>query len=157
MIRSLDNRRANDRHTNDRHGAFLICVLVAIGIVTSIMVTCVRSSLRTRHQLRVESQMEQTRWVVDAGIQRALNQYAANDRYVGESWDVTGALKDHSSAIVVIRVENASDDDSAIEVTVNAIVQPTDSITIPTQLTESIVVNKSRFRFDQIPSDTEDN
>ncbi len=90
--------------SDQRVGAVLVCVLVCMGIATTIGLVAVRSSLQVRRQLRQELQLEQTRWLLDAGIARGLQQLNRRPDYQGETWEVSPALPTDMHATIEIKV-----------------------------------------------------
>ena len=85
-----------------RNASILVCVIVCIGIATAIVSISARSSLRVRRQVRHEIQLEQTRWLVDSGVRRALAQLRQDPDYEGETWQVTPVLQGYENATVEI-------------------------------------------------------
>ena len=85
-------------------GAVLICVLVCMGIASAIILASVRSSLRARRQMRREIQLEQTRWLLEAGAVRAVQELRADEDYSGETWRVDEAVERFDQARVEITV-----------------------------------------------------
>lgn len=75
----------NRNHRIERSGTVLLVVLVCMVVTTSIVLGAVQSSLRHRRQLRQDIQMEQTRWLLDAGIGRAISQLERDADYDGET------------------------------------------------------------------------
>lgn len=123
-----------------RIGTLLVCVLVCLGIATSIMLTAVHSSLRARRQIARELQMEQTRWLLDAGVARARSQLRGDSGYSGESWEVTPALAAHQTARIEISLgdENAADGSRRLAVT--ATIRGRDPGSLPTRRTLALLI-----------------
>lgn len=65
-------RTGKQRRPRQNRGFVLIAVLVCLSVIAAIMFSAMMTSLRHRRQLDRELQMEQTRWLTDAGIGRAL-------------------------------------------------------------------------------------
>ena len=86
-------------------GVVLVCVLVCMGIASAIVLTSVRMSLRTRRQMRAEIQLEQTRWLLEAGLVRAVKRLREQPDYAGEMWDASEALTQYDRARVSIDVQ----------------------------------------------------
>ncbi len=88
-----------------RRGAILVAVLVCLGIATTIVLGAVQSSIRQHRQVRQELQLEQTRWLLDAGIERAIAGFQAQpESYAGESLTITPGLKKFDRATIEISV-----------------------------------------------------
>lgn len=96
-----------------RTGAVLVGVLVCLSIATAIAALTVRQSLDARRQGRVERQLRQTQYLLDAGIRRATERLRADASYVGETWEPTAALPRFGTARVEIRVAAGDADDAA--------------------------------------------
>ena len=93
------------RNRTRRRGAILIAVLVCLAIATTIVLGAVQSSIRQHRQVRQELQLEQTRWLLDAGVGRAMAGFQAQpDSYAGESLTITPALKKFTRATIDISV-----------------------------------------------------
>ncbi len=101
-----------------RSGSALVVVLVALAVCTSILLTLTSSSLRSRRQLRTELQVEQTHWLLDAGIRRAYQQLGSDAAYEGESFRIMLDELDDGIAQVDITIANEHSDRKAIEVKV---------------------------------------
>lgn len=112
--------RTNQATIGKRSGAILVCVLVCMGIATTIGLVAVRSSLQARRQMRQEVQLEQTRWLLDAGLARGLQQLRQSPAYQGETWNVAPALQSYPDAVVNIEVladSSAPDGPARLQVT----------------------------------------
>ena len=87
-----------------RQGSLLVCVLVCMGIALSIMLTSVHASLRERRQVARELQMEQTRWLVDAGLTHGTMRLRDDSGYTGETWEVAPVILEDQLATIEISV-----------------------------------------------------
>lgn len=87
-----------------RTGAVLISVLACLVVTTAIAALTVRQSLEARRQGRVERQLRQTQYLLDAGIRRAAERLRADASYSGETWEPTAALARFGAVRVEIRV-----------------------------------------------------
>jgi type II secretory pathway component PulK len=93
------------RHSGStRRGTVLVAVLVCMGFATIVLLGAVQNSLHQRRQLRLELQMEQTRWLLDAGLSTGLARLQAKPDYDGETLTVTPALDNYDNASVEIAV-----------------------------------------------------
>jgi len=91
------------RHSSSkRRGAVLVAVLVCMGFATIVLLGAVQTSLHQRRQVRQELQMEQTRWLLDAGLSTAIARLQANPGYDGETLTVTPALNKYSQGTIEI-------------------------------------------------------
>lgn len=55
----------------DRDGSVLVAVIVCLSLIGVLMFSALQTSLKHRRQLDRELQMEQTRWLAEAGLVRA--------------------------------------------------------------------------------------
>ncbi len=108
---------------NSRKGTVLITVLVCLGFTTSILLGCVHMSLTTRRGLRQHQQMNQTHWLLEAGIQRGLQNFKLNQSYEGERITLSQPLSNLDSAVVEIKILPATEIDKAQRMTVVATIQ----------------------------------
>jgi len=114
-MRSLlpPQRRTGKTLARRRTGAVLISVLACLVVTTAIAALTVRQSLEARRQGRVERQLRQTQYLLDAGIRRAAERLRADASYSGETWEPTAALARFGAVRVEIRVTAVDDDDAA--------------------------------------------
>jgi hypothetical protein len=94
-------------------------VLACAAVVTSLILATVHVSLRQMRQVRNEVRQEQCRWLLDAGIRRAIAQARQVPDYDGETIQVARALSNASQARVLIRLERHTEPSRA-RVTVEA-------------------------------------
>ena len=87
-----------------RRGAVLIAVLVCLAIVMMLMLGAVQISVRQQRQVRQHLQLEQTRWLLDAGISRAISQLQSQPEYRGETLSVTSGRMKELPATVEIAI-----------------------------------------------------
>ena len=91
------------RNLPKRRGAILIAVLVCLGIATTIVLGAVQTSIRQHRQVRNELQLEQTRWLLDAGVERAVAGFLAQpDNYQGEMLTITPGFEKYGQATIDI-------------------------------------------------------
>ena len=112
-------RPINNQPERSRGGVVLIAVLVCMGIVMTLLLGAVQTSLHCRRQMRNEAQLEQTRWLVDAGIQKAIASLEQHPDYAGERITVTPEVGKHA-AVVVIKVKPIKDSSSQVSINVTA-------------------------------------
>ena len=124
-----------------RTGAAMVCVLVCLGIATTIMLVSVRSTLQVRRQMRQELQLEQTRWLVEAGMTRATALLQEQPTYQGETWRVDSAFESYSQAVVEIAVVRHSDNPDQAQLKVTARVRGPDPTDHPTQRSGTMLVD----------------
>jgi Tfp pilus assembly protein PilX len=98
-----------------QRGTILICVLTCLLIVTGLAVAMVKSALNARKAVRSELQQAQAQFLLEAGIQRAVDRLSRDANYQGETWELPAAsLNDSAPAIVIITVTASADDSPAI-------------------------------------------
>ena len=68
-----------------RPASVIIGVLVCLSISSFLLIGAVTLTLRQRRQIRRELQMEQTRWLAEAGLVRAISQLDQTAEYNGEA------------------------------------------------------------------------
>lgn len=79
------NSKRHCRVTKQR-GTMMVCTLVCLLVAVALITTSLQHSLRGRREVRVQNQMLQTEFLLDAGITRAIKQLKANADYTGETW-----------------------------------------------------------------------
>lgn len=138
-------RPTNSARTNSmRQGAILVCVLVCMGIAITIVLASVRSSLQVRRQMRREIQLEQTRWLLEAGMNRAASQLRQQSEYEGETWLVDPALTAYTGAIIEIAVTGDDVPENNVRLQVTARIPAQDPASKPTQRSETVIVPISK-------------
>ena len=107
-MRSFSMRRAQ------RTGTMIICVLACLVIVTALAASMLKSALSGRKAVRQELQLSQTEFLLEAGIQRAVQKFNDDPEYTGEAWQLTKeVIPNCDSAVVEIAVSPATDDQPA--------------------------------------------
>jgi hypothetical protein len=71
-----------------RRGAVLMAALVCLLIVMAMLNAMLQGALNARRQLHRERDLRQTELLLQAGIERAAFQFAANPAYRGETWEL---------------------------------------------------------------------
>jgi hypothetical protein len=127
-----------------RSGTLLVCVVVCMGIALSIMLTSIHGSLRERRQIARELQMEQTRWLVDAGLTRGMMKLSEDAGYSGETWDVTQALQSDHTSIIEISVQKTGDASESVRLSVSATIRGQQLNSQPTRHTTSMMIDRSK-------------
>jgi type II secretory pathway component PulK len=88
----------------NRRGTVLIAVLVCMGFATSILLGVVQTSLRLRREVRRDLQMEQTKWLMDLGVVKAISGMQSQPGYDGETLAISTALAKYGDASIDIKV-----------------------------------------------------
>lgn len=104
----------------------MIAVLVCIGVATTILFGAVEQSLRCRRQMRNEAQLEQVRWLVDAGVRKAISNLEQRPGYEGESFVVTPQICENLVAKLEIKVSPTESATGQVRVVVTAALNKTD-------------------------------
>ncbi len=105
-------------HRSRRSGAVLICVMACLLVSLSVAVCAVQIALRQRQGLRAEVQLQQTTWLLEAGVNRAIDSLAKSSRYNGEIWQPKCFNAQYDSAEVTIKVtEDAAKNVVQLDVT----------------------------------------
>ncbi len=130
----------------NRRGTILIAVLVCMGIATTILLGAVQSSLRQRRQMRQELQMEQTKWLLDASVGRAISRLQKQPGYDGETLLVAPALEKYSTATLEIAVVREDQPDNRIRAQVKARLGGLSERTPSMQRSREFVVNTSTIK-----------
>lgn len=131
-MRRSQNRFSPSR-LRQRHGVVLICSLVCLSVATALVVSMVQQSLIARRQGRMQWQMRQTEYLLDAGIRRAIVHLNAGGDYAGETWHPTAALPGFQSVVVEITATPRDGEPSQQEVTVLAKLDQSESLAFRTQ------------------------
>lgn len=92
-----------------REGVILVCVLVCLSVSTAMVFAATRQSLEARRQGRIERQLRQTEWLLQAGIGRVAAELSKDIDYAGETWEPRAALPEYESVVVEIRVSKAAE------------------------------------------------
>ena len=104
--------------SNNRSGAAaLTVVLVCIGVIGALMFASLQTSLRQRRQLDRELQMEQTRWLAEAGMGHAMDLVESKEDLASDPIVIKPKLTGSNSAEVQIKFKKTKD---AVEVNVSA-------------------------------------
>lgn len=103
-----------------RSGAVLICVLACLGIVIAMVMSTVQSSLRGRLAARQQKQLLQTEHLCEAGVKRAVQQFAKSNAYRGETWAPKSAIESFRWAIVEIKIAPTPENSESLTIDVVA-------------------------------------
>jgi len=104
--------------TNNRRGAAgLTVVLVCIGVIGALIFASLQTSLRQRRQLDRELQMEQTRWLAEAGLDHGLTLIESRDELSADRIVIKPEIGQHKNAEVTIEFEQTAE---AVKVNVSA-------------------------------------
>ena len=91
-------------------GAVLIVVLVCLALATALFVLVAKQAVAERRAIDRSCHALQSRWLAEAGVERAAARLAADPDYAGETWDLSAKqLAGNDDAIVRIQVEKIAD------------------------------------------------
>lgn len=127
FMRRVATRRDLVR-VQQRCGVVLICALVCLSVATALVMSSVQQSLVARRQGRMQWQLRQTQYLLDAGIRRAVARLDSDSDYAGESWQPTAALAGFQSVAVEVTVSPSDNQPSEREVTVLAKLSQSESL-----------------------------
>ena len=102
----------NHRTSANRNGTTLVAALVCLVVVSTMMLSLVHSSLSARRQLRNEHQIEQVRWLLDAGLRKGIAELKRNPEYKGEAMVLTPTLKKFPQSSINIHVDRSTQTDA---------------------------------------------
>ena len=139
----MNKNRFDSRGFNRNRGVVLIAVLVCIGVVATILFGVVEQSLRCRRQMRNETQLEQVRWLVDAGVRKAITELEQAPGYEGERFVVAPAIYDNLNANVEIKVKPVESDSDRVRVAVTATLCRADQETAKLKRTKEFVFDRA--------------
>lgn len=113
------------KHSDKRRGTVLVCTLACAVVVIGVGSASVKLALEHRRTARQRHQLQQTQWLLDAGIQRAQRklQESGTD-YQGELWTVPLPHMQGRSAEIEISIEPLTTVAERHLVRVEAVIQP---------------------------------
>ena len=100
-----------------RRGATLIAVLVCLGVAAMLLTTMASRMMLTHRQIQRQVAFDQTYWLCESGVDRALQQMDINADYFGETWQVPSSeLGDRGDAEIRITVQPTDDGQRTVTV-----------------------------------------
>jgi type II secretory pathway component PulK len=103
-----------NRYASERRGVVLAVALVFFLLCTAILCTLLQGVINHERHVRDHRQLDQARWLADAGIDRALAQVRQSGAYHGETWKVSadelGGISDGKVTITVQAVDEHPDE-----------------------------------------------
>jgi len=94
----------NPQHPS-RHGTLIICVLVCMGITTTVMSLSIAGAVRSHRSIKKTQQLRQTDYLLDAGVLRSAQRLRQSIDYRGETWKPSSRNLTYLNPTVVISVE----------------------------------------------------
>jgi len=105
-----------------RGGAALPLVLAALLVASLLGLALIETVLVSHRQMQVLARQQQTFWLAEAGVQRALARLADSADYAGEKWEVPAdALGGSRPAVVTIAVAGEEGSPQARKIRVEAV------------------------------------
>lgn len=133
----MKNRKAKTfLSTSDcgkRSGITLVTVLVLLSVATIIMITALQASIRQRRQLRQELQLEQTKWLVDAGVRKSLLELDNDPEFEGKTIDLSGSFAKYEIATLELKRNESNGETKVDTMQVNAVIEPTKESSLSTK------------------------
>ena len=102
-----------------RQGSLAIAVLVCVFVVSTITISCLSISSRYRRQLQNELREEQTQWILDCGVRRAISRVSSDTGYQGETLEMKTNLPVYDRGQLQIRT--ATEEGDQVELLIVAI------------------------------------
>ena len=124
----MNGNLQSDRHTTSRwpgdfpatrQGAVTVIVLITILIISSVGLSMLQTTLQERElTLRLQN-LQQSEWLVESGITRAVNQLQSSAEYKGEVWELSKKeLGSSHSGRVTIQIAEAPEESTLRTITV---------------------------------------
>ncbi len=128
------------RNTSNRDGTVLVVVLVCLIVVATVLIGTVGVSIRYRQQIRTELQMEQTYWLLDAGIGTAIANF--NQDPESENMDVVidHVMENHIGSVSITQLKRT---DQQLTLRVTAKIRGNHQLGKTTQRSRMIVLEKN--------------
>ena len=102
----------------ERKGSMLLMALACLAVVSAMLFGMLTNVIRDRSQTRVELQMEQTLWLLDAGVEFAKSELQHRDEntLIRESRVSVKELGANGSGVVSYRVTRETESEIEVEV-----------------------------------------
>lgn len=125
-----------------RTGAILAVAIVCIAIALMLATALSRAAVVQHRQSQQGIHQQQTLWLAESGLQRAIFQLRKSPDYAGETWEVpANELDSTHTGLVTIRVQPSGSGDGKADLQVTAQF-PADKITAATY-TRTLVLTVS--------------
>ncbi len=93
-----------------RRGLILAAALVCIAVALMLATVLAKATLLQHHQTDLAGCEQQSFWLAESAVQRAIHNLRSSPAYTGETWDVPAELLGSSSpAAVIIQVSPAAE------------------------------------------------
>jgi hypothetical protein len=144
----MTNRSVLLRH--QRAGTLLLAVVVCLVVVSVIVFGGLTQSLKLQRQSLRERTQEQIRWLLDAGVSRAVRSLKADPTYAGESLALKWAWREYQPSLSIAVTRSNPDQSLTVEVVARMVPVEKPSVAIPVQ-------RSFRFQFDPSTQDSSRN
>jgi hypothetical protein len=92
-----------------RHGVVLAATLVCVVIAIMLAAALTKATLLQYRQVQGSDCQQQSFWLAESGVQRAVHHLHASADYPGETWEVSAeTLGSDSAGVVVIQVQSTA-------------------------------------------------
>ena len=96
-----------------RNGLMIVAALVCLLVVTSIVCSMLKGTLRTRRELHAERDRRQTELLLEAGADRAVSRLANEPDFRGDTWELPAtAIVGQGAGRVTTEVSTSTDNQS---------------------------------------------
>jgi hypothetical protein len=96
--------------TSRRRGVLLVAALICIAIAVMLASALTKSTLLQHRQTQLAAHQQQSSWLADSGVGRAVRQLRNAPEYRGETWEIPAdVLGSGDAAAVIIKVESVSE------------------------------------------------
>jgi type II secretory pathway component PulK len=114
MTQRSSFRRQKPPHAHrPKGGAVMVAALVCLLIVMSILGSMLHAALRAQRQLRVERDRRQVEFLLQAGVNRAVERLSTDSAFRGDTWSLpTEAIVGRGRGSVSSEVSPASNEQS---------------------------------------------
>ena len=110
---AANNRKCKRPATETRGGAVLAMVLAGLLAVSLLGLALVQTVLLQHRQMQAAGRQQQSFWLAEAGVQRAVQRLAQSADYAGERWivpaEVLGAEQAGVVTIEVAKIDGSSE------------------------------------------------
>jgi hypothetical protein len=121
-----------------RGGIVLIAALVCIAVALMLAAVLAQATLMHHRHADLAACEQQSFWLAESGVQRALHTLHASPDYTGETWDVPAELLGSKSAgVVIIQVTKTSEPQAGWQIRVES--------HYPTQTINSVLCERTLF------------
>ncbi|HEY6565741.1 MAG TPA: hypothetical protein VIY86_14730, partial [Pirellulaceae bacterium] len=112
-----------------RQASVLVAVMVCLALITALIGAMAQRAILAARQCQFRQRAVQTRWLVEAGLERAVFQIQHDRAYAGETWQIPAAelggphtaevsisfMTTESPATITVRARYPSEDPTAVQ------------------------------------------